>query len=398
MATVTKRVNAYQIVVTKGYDVRGKRIRQTETWKIPDGLSEKKIQKALDEEVRRFEYECRNLRTAPRIKFEEYLETVYMPERDPETGIDPVKRKTFDTYKGYTKRLNAFFGHMWLDKIARDDVKVFVQNLTTEKLQNNREGCICAKGVKNHYSFLTSVFKNALENGYITDNPCNNIRLPRAKKEEVEIYSTEEAAHILELLKIEPGMFHHYVYKVLEIYTGFRRGEICGLEWSDIDFEKNVLTIRRTSYYSQSYGTFTDTPKSQAGFRSVSLPDEVVGILAEFYRQRQEYIASVGTYWNGTERLFATSDGKPICPNTPYKYFTVFCQRNGIPHLKPHSFRHLAASILLNDGIDVKTVSHILGHSTASTTLNTYAHIINKHGAALRASNSISEAIGANLA
>jgi hypothetical protein len=97
MATVKKRGNSYQIIVSCGYDVRGKRIRHCTTWVIPKDMAPTKVQKALQDEVYRFESRCKNAPAMPRMKFENYLNNVNFPKREPETGIDPLKRKTFDT-------------------------------------------------------------------------------------------------------------------------------------------------------------------------------------------------------------------------------------------------------------------------------------------------------------
>jgi integrase len=352
-----------------------------------------KVQKALQDEVYRFESRCKNAPAMPRMKFENYLNNVYFPERDPETGIDPLKRKTFDTYKGYAKRINRVLGHLWMNKIKRQDVKRFIKEAYTEDHKSRLKGKLSPKGIRNHYSFLTSVFRHAVQNDYIFDNPCHDIRLVKSPHKEVQIYSPEEATKILSLLSKDENMYHHYVFKVLEIYTGFRRGELCGLEWSDIDFEKELITVRRTSYYSHIYGTFTDTPKTNAGYRTIKPPSEVFEILKRFKAIREKHIEELANLWEGSERVFTTEMGKPICPNTPYNYFSKFCKRNGIPHLKPHSFRHLAASILINAGVDIHSVSRMLGHSAASTTLNIYAHAVHD----LRAMDECEKAIAGSI-
>lgn len=108
--------------------------------------------------------------------------------------------------------------------------------------------------------------------------------------------------------------------------------------------------------------------------RIIKLPSEVMQKLREFQAWQNGYKAKLGTKWVECDRLFTKTDGTPMGMRQPYKYFERFCKRTGMRFVNIHSFRHFNASVLINNGVDVQTVQGCLGHSSATTTLNIYAH------------------------
>jgi integrase len=173
---------------------------------------------------------------------------------------------------------------------------------------------------------------------------------------------------------------------------GCRKGELLGLEWKDVSFTDNVISINRAYYYSQYEHTcFTDTPKTANSRRSLKLPVHVMDMLREYkdYQDKQREIC--GGSWVESDRLFTRWNGIPINPCIPYSYLTSFCKRHGLKRVSIHDFRHFNASVLINSGVDVVTVQTALGHSTAATTLNIYSHAFKN--AQTRASEAIANAL-----
>lgn len=154
----------------------------------------------------------------------------------------------------------------------------------------------------------------------------------------------------------------------LAIYGGFRRGELLGLEWKDIDFESGVVSINRTALYSTKKGHYTDTPKTKGSVRSLKLPQSVMDVLKKHQNEQFSQRLKLGDQWHSTDRLFTTWNGLPMDGATPYAWFKKFCERNNMRFVNLHSFRHLNASLLINSGVNVRTVSACLGHSQTSTT------------------------------
>jgi len=144
------------------------------------------------------------------------------------------------------------------------------------------------------------------------------------------------------------------------------------LEFKDFNLERQTVSVNRTSNYTNERGVFTDTPKTRTSYRTLKLPAEIMDLVNRYKQVQAEYAKSLGDKWVDTDRLFTTWDGSPMFPNTPSKYFMRLCNQNGIEYRKGHSLRHLNASVQINAGVDVKTVSANLGHSVTSTTLNLY--------------------------
>jgi len=182
----------------------------------------------------------------------------------------------------------------------------------------------------------------------------------------------------LDLLAKEPLFYQAFF--TLAIYGGYRRGELCGLEWKDIDFNTCVISIQRASLYTKDQGTFTDTTKTKSSKRSLKLPVGVIDILRQYRAEQNSERLKMGDQWINFDRLFVGWDGQPVNPNSPYKWLCRFCERTGMRRAKSaiHSFRHLNASLLITSGVDVKNVSNALGHTQVSTTTNIYAHTFAK--------------------
>ena len=180
---------------------------------------------------------------------------------------------------------------------------------------------------------------------------------------------------MLKLFESESEANYKYtVFFTPAAFTGLRRGELLGLEWKDIDFENDLLRVVRTSEYTKEKGIYTDTPKTASSRRIIKLPHELTEKLRDFLAWQNDYKAKLGTKWVECDRLFTKTDGSPMGMRQPYRFFERFCERTGMRFVNIHSFRHFNASILIMNGVDVRTVQGCLGHSSATTTLNIYAH------------------------
>lgn len=160
------------------------------------------------------------------------------------------------------------------------------------------------------------------------------------------------------------------------LYSGVRNGELGGLEWTDIDFKNNVITIRRTSQYCKGYGMLTKEPKNATSKRTIKLSPEVFKILTQYKLWYNQQKILNGDRWINSNRLFIQEDGKPIQPTTINLWLNKFVKDNNLTKLTPHSMRHTFCTLLIANGVDIKTVSAKAGHSRASTTLDIYTHAV----------------------
>lgn len=161
----------------------------------------------------------------------------------------------------------------------------------------------------------------------------------------------------------------------LAIYSGFRRGELLGLEWKDIDWDNCVISVRRTSNYTPSVGTYTDTTKTKSSQRSLKFPQHVMDLLREFKAEQDEEREKLGSKWEDHDRLFVKWNGEPMYHTTTYSWLRKFCEKNGMRFCDIHSLRHFYASALINEGVDAAAVSSALGHSAIGTTTSIYCHV-----------------------
>lgn len=189
---------------------------------------------------------------------------------------------------------------------------------------------------------------------------------------------------MLQALESEP--LEDKVLFTLALLTGYRRGELLGLEWPDIDFEHGVITVRRTSQYTNDKGMYTDTPKTASSARSTKISSALVDLLREYKieqaRTRLERGDLWAAEWDSQPRLFTNLNGTPMQPSTPEKRLGRILERAGLPHVSLHSLRHTNATLLITGGVDVRTVAARLGHSQTSTTMNIYAETIRNAEAA----------------
>ena len=185
--------------------------------------------------------------------------------------------------------------------LGRNTSEVFTKE-KSEKL-------LSPKTIKNYISFVSSVFDYAVHIKAIKENPCKNATLPKIPKREHKMFTIEQAKQFLDILD-QPGTPVKYrAFFQLAIFGGFRRGEILGLEWSDIDFDTNIVHIRRTLHYSKKLGYYDTEPKSKSSVRALQLPENVILTIKQLRNDQLSTRFKLGDAWHSTERLFTTWDG-----------------------------------------------------------------------------------------
>lgn len=367
MATITRRGDSYRIRVSSGYSVEGKQIVHSMTWRPEPGMTLRQIEKAVSRAAIEFEERCKGGMIGGNVKFQTYAEKWLKEYAEPN-----LRTRTVDRYKQLAKRAYIAIGGLHLEKITPVVMQRFVDNLQETGIKRGG-GKLSPKSVREHLSFVSTVLESAVRLNMIKDNPCRRVSLPTLQQKERDIYSLEETQRFLELLKKEPITYR--VFFTLALFGGFRKGELLGLEWQDINFDSNIISVRRSSLYSPTRGgTFTDGVKTKESARSLKMPNSIFDLLREYRAWQDAERLRLGDRWQNTDRLFTGWDGRPMATSTPMHWLYAFFKRTGMRRITIHSFRHENASLLINSGADVKTVSSALGHSETSTTLNIYAH------------------------
>lgn len=190
---------------------------------------------------------------------------------------------------------------------------------------------------------------------------------------------------------LENAPLKYRLFFTMILYTGFRRSEMLGLEWKDIDWGNRIISVRRTSNYTAERGIYTDTTKTRRSKRSRKYPQIIFDLLKAYKAEQDIERTKLGTKWIDNDRLFTKWNGEPMNNGTPYLWLKEFCEKNNMRFCDVHSFRHTHASLLINAGVDVASVSADLGHTNSGTTLNIYTHEFEE--AQARTSDIIAEAL-----
>ena len=384
MATVEKRGSAFRIVVSSGYNLAGRQVRRTMTWKPEPGMTGRQVQRELEKQIVLFENKCAGGSAGCNMKFEEFARRWFVD--DAEGRLRP---RTLALMHSLEERTYKAIGHLRMAKITSLHINEFMKNLA-EPGVNHRTGEGLSVKTRQHYlSFISSVFSYAQRMDLLQDNPARRVKLPKNDQPEKKIYTLEQAQAFLDGMAGETMAFQAFF--VLAIYGGFRKSEILGLQWGDFDFDSCTVSVRRSSLYTKGKGTFTDALKTRASQRTLKLPVSVFDILHQYRREQASNRLKLGDRWEDHDRLFTTWDGRPMSTSTPLKWLEKYCAKIGLPCYGIHSFRHLNASLLINAGVDVKTVSSSLGHSQPNTTLHIYAHTF--EAAQARASEAVAAAL-----
>lgn len=267
--------------------------------------------------------------------------------------------------------------------------KAFVEHTKKDgKLNNN--------SVIRYQAMLSSIFKKGVQWGLINENPCSRAEHPKAEEIDIRVLTEEEIPTLLDALSDAPPQYS--VITQLALLLGARRGEICALRWSDIDFEKGTLSIKRTVQSIPGIGLVFNTPKTRRGKRCLRIGADCVELLQEYRRYQKAERFRIGSAWvrkvtleNGkvvdNDMLFTKWNGEPMDPDIISSWFPKFLEAHNLPDVNFHSLRHSNASILIAAHVPITTVSGRLGHAQTSTTLNYYAsalqlgtHLLHKEG------------------
>ena len=368
MATIRKRGNTYQIRVSTGYDTKGRHKEQAMTWTPPEGMTERQIQKELNRQAVMFEEACNRGFVSTAIKFQDLAEEWFE-----NYAKNALRSTTYERMLQLTHRIYPAIGHLRIDKINARVLQGFVNSLAKEGANEKTGKPLAPKTIRHNLSFISDVFSYAVRMDLVPDNPCSKVTIPKGEVKEKPIYTQEELSILLSKIQGEPVKYRAFFYLIS--YTGFRRSEMLGLEWKDIDFEHNIISVKRTSNYTSQRGIYTDTTKTKRSQRTLKIAQPIMDLLKELKEEQDAEAFRLADKWVNTDRLFVKWNGEPMNNQTPYGWLKEFCEKNELPFYGLHSFRHFAASALISAGLDVVTVSGALGHANSGTTLNTYSHM-----------------------
>ena len=213
--------------------------------------------------------------------------------------------------------------------------------------------------IKMRPSTYSSALKLAVEQRLIARNPADGCALPKAERKEMQTLPVEQLTSFLREAK-DSGVFALYY---IDLTTGLRRGELLGLKWSDIDLEKGDLRVQRQ--IGRIDGKIIEMPlKTKNAYRTLPLSADAISVL-------KIQKCKVGN----SEWVFPSPTGGPMSPDSVLHMLHRVLKRAGLPKVRFHDLRHTFATLALQNGVDIKTVSGMLRHFSAGFTLDTYAHV-----------------------
>ena len=440
---------SYKITVSMGRDAQDKQIRHFKTWKPEKPMTPRQMEKEVQRVALEFEREITlGFQADNRQTFAQYA--VYVYGLQEQRGDRP---QTLHRIKRQTARINEHIGHMKLSNIrpqhltalyrklsepgqnrwriyavpavdfnelrGDDNYNEFakkcgvygrlIANLCRGQQITRKNAAIIEKNlgrkdlfrivgndaplspgtIRDYHGVICAVLAQAEREMIIPYNPAEKATLPPKRRvRPSETLQPEQLQDILKALEKEPLDIRTML--TLFIATGCRRGEIMGLHWEKVDFTTGQLKIDRCLHYLPDRGIFEGDTKT-SNTRYIVLPKETVALLKEYRAWQTERKLSMGDQWQDIGYVFTRPNGTAMNPGAVNHILNDFCNRHGFSHIHPHTFRHTAASILLSSGIDVLTVSKMLGHADTSTTLDTYGHVIEE--AKRKAAECISDAI-----
>lgn len=441
MATIKKRGKSYLIRCYAGYSAGGRQIEKTMTWTPPEGMTEKKAEKEALHQASLFEERVRNGQVSnAKIKLQDFAERWLTDYAELQ-----LRPRTVANYRCLMQRINPALGHLYLDKIKPIHLMDFYKELATAKICTKCRSKIdlkgylknrhltkldCAKSaavsaavltsifqgknveiacgrkiaaalgvpfstlfeeadegktltgstIMHYHRLLSSILHTAVKWQLIVANPCDRVDPPKAVKPHIEYLDNIQAIHLLELLQDAPVQYRCAIEVLL--YTGMRRGELLGLEWRDIDFDRQLVSIQRSSLYLSDRGVFDDETKNQTSNRVIKIPLSAMKALRSVWVWQAKQRLAMGDQWQDSGKVFTALNGTPMHPDTLSGWFRDFIKSTDLPQIHLHSLRHTNATLNIANGVSVTTVAGQLGHANASTTTKIYAHAIQSAQAA----------------
>lgn len=377
MASIRKRGNSYLIVVSMGYDYQGNRMKsQQKTVKPPDGLTPKQTEKWLAEQSVLFEKEVKNqpITINKNLTLAQYIEIWRKDIAPQRLAKSTIQRAQIDI-----QRILPQLGHYRLKELKAEDFRNFYAEM--RKVSSKRTGEPLAEAsIEGLHSVMCSILSSAMDQGYITHNPAWRTYKPQGQRKEKAIADEETVQKILSALEQESIKYEVY-FKII-IATGIRRGECCGLKWSDIDFNQNTIHIQRNVVKVQGEEVFTKPPKTMSGNRYVYFSDSLASLLNDYKTFCAKHLQMYENrdLTEDTYLFRQNNTDLPMLPDTFSTRFKKILKDNHLPtSLNVHSLRHTTASLLIANGTDVATVASLLGHAQVSTTLDIYTHAFDKN-------------------
>ncbi len=360
--SIVKKGNRYYIIIEQRDAETGERRR-----KWHSGFRTKKEAEAARTEI--LSRMQRGIYVEPsRITLNEYLDS----------WLDSIRASVrHSTHASYSAMLANHFrprlGSRRVQSLTPADMNGLYADLLTAGRKDGTGG-LSSRSVRYVHTIVRHALSDAVSWGVVARNVADLATPPRHRasaSKEMQTWSAEEVSAFL----VHSSQDRLSAIWVLAVTTGMRRGELLGLKWKDIDFERSALSVRR-SLVSVEYELAFSTPKTEKSRRVIALDTTTLGALAKHRRSQAAEKLAFGPGYEHSDLVFCQENGEPFHPDRLTKVFRAIVQQTELPVIRLHDLRHTHATLALQAGIHPKVVSERLGHSTVAMTLDTYSHTV----------------------
>jgi len=349
----TKNTGVYRIVLSVGHDTAGKRLRRWITVRGSRRDAEKRLAE-LQHEYNSGTY-IKPGKMSVAVFLDKWLQDYARPNLSPRT------------IEGYEQIMNHYiipkFGNCTLVQLKAQDVLSFYSA--------ELKAGLSAQTVRHHHTLLHRALNCAVEWGLVAYNPINAVRPPRARHVEMQTWDEAEVSQFLEMARDS----QYYALFHTAIFTGARRSELLGLRWRDVDFVCSQIYISRGLHQLKGGSIVITQPKTAQSRRTIALSPSAILTLQEHRDKMAIDRVIIGIPLTDNDLVFSQPDGRPFRPDTISRVWKTIAAKAGVRVIRLHDARHSHASLMLKAGVHPKIVQERLGHSTISTTLDTYSHV-----------------------
>lgn len=273
-----------------------------------------------------------------------------------------LKPRTFDGYEIILKKtIQPYIGNIPLQKLTTKDIQLMYNTRYENGLSGN--------SIRKVHNVLKPALKQAVIEGIISKNPAEYVQLPETIKADIKVFNEQEQ-ELFEKIAEEYRLFNAFVFN---LDTGLRTSEILALTWDCIDFDKNLLIVKKNLVYIKNRGEgnknillVQDSSKTQNSTRTIPLTNRCINMLKQLKLKQQKL----------TDIIFCNQNGGYITPRNYTRTFEKVINKTGIDKCSPHTMRHTFATRLFEVGVPAKTISQLLGHSSVSFTLDVYVSVL----------------------
>ena len=353
--SITQRGDKYRVCFDYGVDREGRRVRKYRTFDTKRdatrAFNEHKVKMDKGTQIMPSEY-----------TFAQWLDYWYK-----DLILPQIEETTAYGYRGMIENyLKPQLGEIRLQKLTARDIQQYYTWLMGEKE-------LSPNTVIKHHNLLTNTLNAAERQEYITKNPMRAVSPPKKRQREAKFYTPEQLGILLDKAvgtRLELPVF-------ICAYLGLRRGELCGLRWSDVDLEHQTITIENTRTQAGKKEIEKGT-KTASSTRTLYLPDTLCDMLKAAKEHQQACRAEYKNAYDDNDYVVVMEDGRPFRPNYLSELFGKFLADNDLPKIVLHELRHTFASLSNQAGIPAYNIGKALGHSTPATTQKIYTHLLDQ--------------------